>query len=112
MVNLNTPRKAKQFRKFQSEEYMREFTIRNATALRSSSLQRTNRPRIVYMMMQEAFEQMNIAKVQIGCTVYKILIRANEIRFVLIGYQRLGGITHNNNNRHLNITIGATGYHS
>lgn len=25
----------------------------------------------------------------IGCTVYKILIRANEIRFVLIGYQRL-----------------------
>jgi len=40
-------------------------------------------------MMQEAFEQMSIAEVQIGCTVYKILIRANEIRFVLIRYQRL-----------------------
>jgi hypothetical protein len=31
----------------------------------------------------------SIAKVRIGRTVYKILIRANEIRFVLIGYQRL-----------------------
>uniref|UniRef100_A0A0A9GH32 Uncharacterized protein n=1 Tax=Arundo donax TaxID=35708 RepID=A0A0A9GH32_ARUDO len=38
---------------------------------------------------EKNFKQMNIAQFWIRCLVYKILIRSEEIRFVLIGYERL-----------------------